>query len=148
MGHAEQLRFFEILLLPCDNNLITVVVVEKERILYYKINIKMKRTYVITGFSRYPYAALVEKSRQIVSSLNGNTSFGELSALLDTVKITIDHFENTLQQSNDDAILQQQQYRFALILLLNDLATYVQNNSGNDVAVMRSSGYNYIVNEA
>ena len=109
----------------------------------------MKRTYVITGFSRYPYAALVEKSRQIVSSLNGNTSFGELSPLLDTVKITIDHFENTLQQSNnDDAVLQQQQYRFALILLLNDLATYVQNNSGNDVAVMRSSGYNYIVNEA
>ena len=109
----------------------------------------MKRTYIITGFSRYPYPALVNKSRQIIASLNGNSSFAELSPLLDEVKTAIDAFENTLHDSGSrEVIVQQQQYRFALILLLNDLATRVQDGSNNDVTVMQSSGYNYIVNEA
>ena len=50
----------------------------------------MKRTYIITGFSRYLYPALVNKSRQIIASLNGNSSFAELSPLLDEVKTAID----------------------------------------------------------
>ena len=112
---------------------------------FSKVNIKMKRTYVITGFSRYPYPALVQKSRQIISSLNGNECFAELSPLVDTVKIAIDDFEKTLQQTNSNEAIRQ--YRFSLILLLNDLATYVQNRSNNDIAVLQSSGYNYIVNE-
>ena len=107
----------------------------------------MKRTYVITGFSRYTYPALVQKSRHIISSLNGNESFAELSPMLDNVKIAIEEFENTLAQTGDnEATMRQQQYRFSLILLLNDLATYVQNS--NDVVTMQSSGYNVIVNEA
>ena len=107
----------------------------------------MKRTFVITGFSRYTYPALIQKSRQIISSLNGNESFAELSPMLDSAKIAIDEFENTLQQTGgNEAMMRQQQYRFSLILLLNDIATYVQNS--NDVAIMQSSGYNVIVNEA
>lgn len=109
----------------------------------------MKRTFVITGFSRYTYPALIEKSRQIVSSLNGDECFADLSPMVDTVKIAIDEFENTLQQpGNNEVMMRQQHYRFSLILLLNDLATCVQNSSNNDVTLMQRSGYNYIVNEA
>lgn len=102
----------------------------------------MKNPRVATGFMPYAETKLLQKANQIALGLTGNPNFPnsipDLLVLGAAINAYAAILANPTSKLNTAA---KKDARNNLVAVLNQLALYVQMNSGNDVIVMLSSGF-------
>lgn len=101
-------------------------------------------TKILTSFTGYNNAALIQKAEFIVKSMTDNASFETPIPALTDIKTAIDTFGTAIAKAEEggktDRLVRDQK-RTDLVALLKKLALYVQMESNNDEVVLASSGF-------
>ncbi len=99
---------------------------------------------VKTGFTKYTDNNLELKGNYIASKMNGNNNFANPTPTVATVQGATDEFSVSIVAAQDgtkENTANKNAMRAALILVLNNLAVFIQANGGGDETINLSSGY-------
>jgi hypothetical protein len=109
-----------------------------------KTTSNMNRVIVRTGFSRYSDAEIYTAANNILGAMNGNMRFPSPQPALTELKSHIEAYGKALEEAADGGrmyIAAKNGARAVLTATLDALALYVQQNCGNDLAALLSSGF-------
>ena len=104
----------------------------------------MQQARLTTGFGSYRDTDLEQKAQQILVSMTGNLRFPTPTPTLPVLQEATDAYRQALvriDDGNKETTVVKNQRRDQLIVLLNQLALYVQMVTQGDEASMLSSGF-------
>jgi hypothetical protein len=96
------------------------------------------------GFRRMQDAALLARSIAVQSGMTGNGNFPAPPVDLATLKTANDNFSAAISASLDGGrkvVTEKNKHREALIKMLRQLATYVEANFKEELAILTTSGF-------
>ena len=102
------------------------------------------RLQVTLAFTRLPDADLLTKANQVMANMTNNPNFPTPSPALTEVQPLLTAFQTALAAAGDGGKVKtaaKNDAREALVEPLRNLAIYVQQNCGNDLTKLLSSGF-------
>ena len=104
---------------------------------------------VKTGFQKLAAGKLLTKALNISSNMNGNTYFPTPTPDMPTIDAAIAAYQSAVvaAENRDKAAVQvKKQTRISLIVLLNQLATYINFTANGDIVMLGTTGYDLYKN--